>query len=59
MKASEAIKQAIRTVNELIAKADGGELAVYQEFAEEFDAVIEGWEMRIQELTATNKETDA
>lgn len=45
--------------NELLAKADGDELAVYQEFAEEFDAVIEGWEMRIQELATPDKETDA
>lgn len=51
-----AAKTAIDYVRNMISQADGEELEVYQAFLEEFDAEIEGWEMRVQELEDGNED---
>lgn len=50
MRVEQAVKKAIEAVNRIMADVEADELTTYRAFAEEFDAMIEGWEMRIQEL---------
>ncbi len=59
MKLSEAVRHAIRGVRDALARADGSELEVYRAFAEEFDALLEGWNMRIEELEVDGEDEES
>lgn len=52
MKIEEAVKSAIEHTRRMISECEGDEKAVFNAFAEEFDAEMEGWNVRIQELEA-------
>jgi len=47
---NEAVGQALESVRNIVAKADGEEAEVLQAFSDEFSAEVEGWDMRLAQM---------
>lgn len=56
MKAEAAAKAAVKSVQEIMSRCTDNERATYEAFDEEFDALIEGWKMRLEELEEMDDE---